>query len=154
MRPTIRISTATWRQRVTIHAHLFGDLRFGGVAFHFGREFARDRLQLLVAFTQIARRPIHVAKAVENRAFDPVLRVAMKADLLLAVVLERGVEQTHDSGVDEVVDIDMNRQALVHSYGDRPHQRKVFQDEFIALGFGCIWFALNPESHRTGWKES
>ena len=113
-----------------LHEHVNG---VGQLVADLAREFARDRLQLLVAFTQIARCPIHVAKAVENRAFDAVFRITPKADLLVFVVLQGGVEKTHDAGVDQIVEIYVDRQILINPHRDCPYQRKVFQHEAVAL---------------------
>ena len=137
-RPTIRSSIGDLTPAVHIHAHLFGDLGLGGVAFHRRRQFARNRFELLVALAQVPRCPVHIAQAVENGAFDPMLGVAVKADMFLAVVFTRGVKQTHDSGVDQIVDIHVNRQVLIDPDGDRPHQRRCFSTSSSrSLWFVC-----------------
>ena len=110
-----------------------------GCASKFGGQVARGALHLLLAAAQIARSPIQLAQAVEDGAFDAVLGVAVKRHVLGAVVFGHGIEQPHDAGVDQVVQIHVNRQVFVHTNGDRLYQRKVIEHDLVALFLRFVW---------------
>ena len=84
---------------------------------------------------QIPRRPIELPQAVQDRAFDAVLGVAVEYHLLLGVVLAGRVEQPQDAGVDQIVQIHMHRQILVHPDGDGFHQRQMVENDTISQRF-------------------
>src|SRR5450432_4610339 len=81
---------------------------------------------------KITRGPIELTQAVEDGALDPVLGIAVKHDLLLGVVLARSVEQPENAGVNQIVEIHVNRQVFVHSDGDGLHQPKMLENDTIA----------------------
>ena len=56
----------------------------------------------------------------------------MKCDALGSVVFRNRIEQAHDAGVDEVVQVHMDRKTLVHPYGDRLHQWKMIEHNLVA----------------------
>jgi len=49
-----------------------------------------------------------LAQAVQNCALDPVLGIRVESDVLRAVVLLHGIEQTHHTGVNQIVQIDVD----------------------------------------------
>jgi hypothetical protein len=62
-----------------------------------------------------------------------VLGVGVKCHVLGAVELGDSIEQTHDAGVDEIVQIHVNRQVFVNTNGDRLYERKVIENDLIAM---------------------
>ena len=64
-----------------------------------------------------------------------MLGVAVENYLLFGIVLAGCIEQPQDSGVDQVVQIDVHRQILVNSDGDSLHQRQVVENNSIPQGF-------------------
>jgi hypothetical protein len=100
-----------------------GDLRFRGRALQLSREIARDGLDLLMPAAKITRRPVQLAQAVENCAFDPVLRKARKHDLLFRVEPRGSVKQSEYTGVHQVVEINVCRQVFIDTNGNCFDQR-------------------------------
>ena len=97
-------------------------------------ELSGNFFEFFVPLAKIARRPVHIAQAVENRALDTVLRVALKGNLLVVVILQGSIEKPHDSRVRQIVQIHVDRKVFINAHGDSTHERQVFQDQTIALG--------------------
>ncbi len=117
-----------------IDAQLLRDFHFGGIALQGGGQLASGGFHLFVAAAHIARGPVELPQAVEDRALDAVLGVARKSNLFVGVVLAGGVEQAENAGVDQVVHIDVHRQVLVHANRDGFHQRQMLQHYAVAPG--------------------
>ena len=107
---------------------------FGGIALQSGGEFARGGFHLFVAAAHVARGPIELAQAVENRALDAVLGVAREGNLFFGIEFAGGVEQAEDSGVNQIVDIDVDRQVFVDANGDGFDEGQVLQHHAVAAG--------------------
>jgi hypothetical protein len=71
-----------------------------------------------VSPAQVPRRPIELPQAVQNRSLDAVLGVAVENHFLVGIVLTGGVEQPEDTGMDQIVQIHMDGQILVHPHRD------------------------------------
>ena len=99
-----------------------GNLRFGRRASELRGQIARHRVQLLLALAQIARCPIELPQAVEDRALDAVLGVALENNFLVWIVLGRRVKQSQHAGMDQIIQIHVNRKVLVHANRDCFHQ--------------------------------
>ena len=95
-------------------------------------KLARGGFHLLVTAAQITRRPIQLTKTVQNRALDAVLGVAGKRDLLIRIELAGGVEQTENTGVNQIVEIHMHGKIFVHANRDGLHQRQMLQNNAVA----------------------
>ena len=103
-----------------------------------------------------------MAQAVQNCALDPVLGIRVESDVLRAVVLLHGIEQTHHTGVDQVVQIDVDRQVLVNANGNRLHQWNMVEYDLIAFllrertgvggGHTCSLHVLDPLSLVSGTR--
>jgi hypothetical protein len=94
---------------------------------------ARNLFQLLVPFAQVARGPIHIAQAVEDSPFDPMLGVGFECDLLIVVEPGCGIEQAEHARMHQIVQLDVNRKILVDPYGDGPHEGQVLENQAVAL---------------------
>jgi hypothetical protein len=68
-----------------------------------------------VTAPQIAGCPIQLAQAIENRTLNAVLGITGEDNLLVRVVLRGGIEQPQNSRVNQIVQIDVNRQILTRS---------------------------------------
>ena len=86
---------------------------------------------------------IHLAKAIENGAAYAEFRVVLELHVLAGIVFAHGVHQAEDSGVDEVFEQHLRRQAIVDAPGDVLHLRKVLEKELFALRAGK--FHRRPE---------
>ena len=102
-----------------------------GSASQFRCQIAARALHLLLPPAQIARRPIHLPQTIQNGALDAVLGVAVEEHVLGPVIFGDGIEKAHDAGVDQVVEVHVNRQVLVHTNGNRLHQRKMVKYNLI-----------------------
>jgi hypothetical protein len=100
------------------------------------RQIAGHRFHLFLPLAQIARRPIQLAQAVQNRALDAMLGISVKHHVLAAVVLDHGVEQAQHAGVNQIVQIHVDRQTFVNANGNRLHQREVVEHDLVALFVG------------------
>ena len=60
----------------------------------------RGCVHLLLPLAQIARGPVELAEAVQNRPFNAVLRVGLKRYVLGVVVFLYRADQAEDAGVD------------------------------------------------------
>ncbi len=118
---------------VDADAHLIGHFDIVWGAAEFGGQVAGGAFHLLLAAAQISRSPIRLPQAIQDRAFDAVLGIAVEGNVLGAVILCNGIEQAHDAGVNEVVEIDVDREAFVNTNGNRLHQRQVIEHDLIAL---------------------
>ena len=105
-----------------------------GIALQGGGQFASGGFHLFVAAAHVARGPIELAQAVEDRALDAVLGIARKGNLFFGIVLAGGVEQAENAGVNQIVHIHVDRQVLMHANRDGFHQRQVFQHHAVAPG--------------------
>ena len=56
----------------------------------------------------------------------------MKHDLLGGIVFRCCIKQTQDSGVNEVVEIDVHGEVLMNPDGDGLHERKVIEHNLVA----------------------
>jgi hypothetical protein len=110
-------------------------------------KIASGRIHLLLPLAEIARRPVELAQAVEDGAFDAVLCIAVERDALGLIVLHHSIEQTQHAGVNQVVEIHMHRQVLVHANGDRFDQRKMFEHDLVANLDGNS----RPPAYRHTW---
>ena len=117
---------------VDVHAQLLRRLRIRWDCAAARRQFARRGFHLLVAAAHVARGPVELAQAIEDRALDAVLGVARKDDLFFGIVLAGGVEQAEDAGVNQIVQIDVHRQIFVHADGDGLDQRQMLQHHAVA----------------------
>ena len=105
-----------------------------GLRCRVGGQIARGGLHLFVAAAHVARGPIELPQAIEDRALDAVLGVARKRYLFVGIVLAGGVEQAEDAGVHQIVHVHMDGQVLMHANGDGFHQRQMFQHDAVAAG--------------------
>ena len=139
-----------------IHSHFFGNFLFGWISFHRGGQFAGDLFETFVPFAKVAGRPVHVAKAVEDRAFDAVFGIALKGDLFVVVVLERGVEQAEYARVNQIVEFDMHGKVFIDPDGNGADEGQVLQDQPVSFalcpfrGF-CL---LGNRGGQRGWEVS
>ena len=62
-----------------------------------------------------------------------MLGIAVKRYVLGAVVFRDGIEEAHDTSVNKVVQVHVNRQVFVNANGNRLDQRKVIEHDLIAL---------------------
>jgi len=95
---------------------------------------------------ELARSPVHFAQAIQNRALDAVLGVSVEDDVLVAVVLQDGVEEAEHTGMNQVVQIDVDGESFVNAYRDRLHQRNMLEHDPVALLFG----EFHPPYGHTG----
>ncbi len=102
--------------------------------------------ELLVALAQIPRSPIQLAQAIEDRAFDAVLRIAGEGDIFSGVELLGRIEQAQHAGVNQIVQIDMNGQGLMNTDCDCPDERKILHDDPVAL---LYFYPLASDTLRT-----
>ena len=100
------------------------------------QQVARHRVHLLLPLAQVARGPVELPKAVQDRTFDAVLGVAVEKDFLIRIVLLHRVEEPQHACVDQVVHIHVYREILVHPDGNRLHQGQVFQNHLIPQPLG------------------
>ena len=91
---------------------------FCGIALQGRGELARGGFHLLVAAAHVARGPVELAQAIEDRALDAVLGVTREGNLFFGIEFARGVEQAEDAGVNQIVHIDVDRQVFVDANGD------------------------------------
>jgi len=95
-----------------------------------------------------------LAQAVQNCALDAVFGVCVESDVLRAVVLLHGIEQAHHTGVNQIVQIDVDGQILVNANGNRLHQWNMVEYDLIAFllrertgvggGHTCSLHVLDP----------
>src|SRR5581483_7550674 len=83
---------------------------------------------------QIARSPIQLPQAVENRALDTVFGIARKCDLLIGIEFAGRIEETKNTRMNQIIQVDVHGQVFMHSHGDGFDQRKMLEDDAIALG--------------------
>jgi hypothetical protein len=81
---------------------------------------------------QVSRSPVELAQAVENRPFDAVLRIAGEHNLFVGTVLRYGIEQSENSRVDQVIQLNVDRQILMDTDRDGADEWEVFEDDPIA----------------------
>ena len=95
----------------------------------FRRKIAGQGVHLFLTPAEIAGCPVQLAQAVEDGALDAVFRIALEGHVLGAVELLNRIDQPQDAGMDQVLDVDMDREVLVHPNGDRLGQRKIFEHD-------------------------
>ncbi len=98
-----------------------------GARFSLSESSRVMRFHHFLALAQVARRPVELPQAVQDRSLDPVLRITVEDHLLFRIVLARGVEQTQHAGVNQVVKVDVHRKVLMYPHRDGLHQRKVIE---------------------------
>ena len=81
------------------------------------------------------------ATAIENRSANAISGVRSELHLRVAFVFGSRIQKTQDSGMDQVVEIDMHGQGFTDARGNRGDKREVRQDKLIATDeiFGTGW---------------
>jgi hypothetical protein len=87
---------------------------------------------------QIARAPVHLAKAVEDGAADAEFRIRGKLHVLFGIELVERIDQAHDAGVDQVLERNMLGKVLVNPPCDVLHLRHLIKYHFLEF-FGCAF---------------
>jgi len=80
---------------------------------------------------QVPRRPVKLAQAVQNRSLDAVLGVAVEDHLLVRIVLAGGIEQSQNAGVDQVIQIHVHGEILMHSHRNGLYQGQMVENDSI-----------------------
>lgn len=119
---------------VDIHTELRGYFSFGWSTLQGRRKIASGRFHLFVTPAHVTGGPIELAQAIEDRTLDAVLGIARKDDLFFGIILVGRVEQAKDAGMNQIVEIDVNREIFVNANGDGFYQRKMFQYHAVAPG--------------------
>ena len=117
------------------------DLRFGGRAPQVAGHGLNGFLHGAPLAAKLARTPVQNPQRIQNRAADAELRVTLELHLLGMVELVERVDQTHNPGRDQVVQLYILRQALMNPVSDITDGRKVLQQQPITLR------ALQPVEH-------
>ena len=76
---------------------------------------------------QIPGRPVELPQAIEDRAFNAMFRIAGKRNLFFGIVFGRGVKQPENTRVNEIVEIDVNRQIFVNADRDCLYEGQMLQ---------------------------
>ena len=106
-------------------------LRLGGRVPQLGLQLLDRLFQAARLAAQVARAPVHVAQAVEDGAPNTELGVGGEAHILAGVVLVHGIDQSHDAGMQQVVERNVLRQPLMNAAGDVFHLRQLLQQQLI-----------------------
>ena len=121
---------------------LRGDFRFGGVApeaafavLH--RLFESPRLA-----AKRARTPIHLPKAIENRAAYAEFGIVLELNIFVRIVFAYGIHQAEDSGVNQIFKQHLGRQTIVDAPGNVLHLLQVIEKKPFALRLVKIQFGL------------
>ena len=114
------------------HAELRRDLLVGRRAHELLLERCDRALDLPRARANRARHPVERAQLVDDRAADARHREGLELDLAAGVEALDRADQPEEAVRDEVLLVDVRRQARAHSSGDELHERRVGQDQPVA----------------------
>ena len=104
------------------HAHGCGHFLIGHRAAVPRFELPIDLLSRLVLFPHIARRGIHIAKAIQDGAPDSMPGVSFHFGVLTGIELVDGIQQPQHSRPRQVINLNVLRKALPHLKGYALHQ--------------------------------
>ena len=81
-------------------------------------------------------RPVLSAQVVQHGAADSKLRVRLKLDTAIGNEFVEGVNQTEDTRVNEILDLDRRWQAGGETFSDILYEGRVLFDEFVSRLLG------------------
>src|SRR5690242_21855033 len=106
-------------------------------------------------FPEIARGPIQLPQAIENRSLNAMFRIGRERDFFVILIFGCRVKKTHHSGVYEVVQFRVNGKRSLHVRCNHCYKRQVPQDQGVpasvvgrrlVLAWG--WFEIGRASCR------
>jgi hypothetical protein len=86
------------------------------------------RFNPLLYSPEVARGPIQASEALENCAFDAMLRVTGERHLLFGTIFCDRIKQADDTGVDEIIAFDMDGQVLMDANCNGLHKLHMCRD--------------------------
>ena len=113
-------------------AHLGRDLLVGRRAHQRALEVGDRPLDLTGARADRPRHPVERAELVDDRTLDPDDRVGLELDLAVRVVPLDRADQAQQTVGDEILLVDVRRQARAETAGDELHERRVREDQAVA----------------------
>ena len=116
----------------SVDAELLGDLLVGGRPVELRLELRDRALDLAGARADGTRHPVHRAQLVDDRALDPRDRVRLELHVAVGVVPLDRTDEAEQAVRDEVVLVDVRRQAARDAAGDELHERRVREDQPVA----------------------
>jgi hypothetical protein len=115
------------------HPETRSDLRIRGSASEFRREIAFDLFDLARLAAEAARAPVHPTQAVEDGATDAKARVGLELDIFARIEFVDGIDKAENSSVNEVIEGNLRRQAIVNPARSITDLRKIFDQQTLAF---------------------
>src|SRR5579862_3097812 len=113
-------------------SHPRGGLFFGRGAAELEFEFLMDAFQLAGALPYRARDPVKRTQGVENRPVDTGDRVRLELHTAAVVVFLDGVDQTQNTVVDQIVDLDVRGKIDRDATGHVLHEMQVLVNDLFS----------------------
>jgi len=115
------------------HLQCDGDLRLRGLAPKLRATIPDSFVQLTSLGAKCSRAPINLAEAIEYGAANAKFSVVLELNFFPWIVFFNWVDQAEDSGVDQIVEQNLRRQATVNAPSDESHLRQVPEQQRITL---------------------
>src|SRR5450755_1374211 len=104
----------------------------GGRAVQLCGQLVGYCLHLPVLAAAVARRPVELAKAVEDCAPNPVLCVSREGDFFIVLKLARSIEQTHGARMNQIVQFHVYAESLLDMARNGLYELHMLQDQFVS----------------------
>jgi hypothetical protein len=119
---------------VQFESQVRGKLGLGRRVAQSGGKFAMGRFDAPALTTKVARAPIQLAQAVENRAPNAEAGVGLELNVLGGIEFIDGIDQAKNASMNQIFELHVGRKASVYAARDIADPGEIRDEEALAFG--------------------